>query len=188
MAIQNVTRLSHFCHHCWNTWPATSLHQHPLFGLQKCSARVDECHWVPFFPRGGIQSRAFATYTLPFCQTASLLPSLTWQSVMEYWWKGQPLLPSHQHSQGTLCLDLEVCDATQIHPQWFRWRQLESCSSIWTVTSPWEWTGSTLRCWGSWWGWLLSRSRPSISVPGYLERSQRIGGDSQCDSHLQEGP
>ena len=46
----------------------------------------------------------------------------------------------------------------RIHPRWFRWRQLESSSSIWTVTSPWDQTGSTQGCQGNWQGWLPSHS------------------------------
>jgi len=77
----------------WNTPAATSLCSHPLFGLQKCSASIDECQWVPFFPQWGIQWHTFASYTLPYqmplCQTAPLLPSVTQQRhVMEYWWEG----------------------------------------------------------------------------------------------------
>ena len=64
----------------------------------------------------------------------------------------------------------------RISPRRFRWRWLGSSSSIWTVTSPWDRMGFILGCWGSWRGWLLSRSLPSISAPGYLERSQRTGG------------
>ena len=45
------------------------------------------------FPCGGIQLHTSALYVLPcqlpFCQTASLLPSVTWQQhVMEYRWEG----------------------------------------------------------------------------------------------------
>lgn len=46
---------------------------------------------VWFFPCRGIQQQPFASYVLPcqtsFCQTAPLLPSVTWQwNVMWYWW------------------------------------------------------------------------------------------------------
>ena len=51
----------------WNTSPTISLDSHPLFGLQECSAIIDECQWVPFFPHGGIQWHTFAPYALP-CQ------------------------------------------------------------------------------------------------------------------------
>ena len=41
--------LSWHCHHCWNAPPTTSLCSHPLFGLHKGSASVNECQWVSFF-------------------------------------------------------------------------------------------------------------------------------------------
>jgi len=64
-----------------------------LFGLHKLSASIDECHWVQFFPHGGIQLHTFASYALPcpmpFCQTAPLLSSVAQQqNLMEYWWEG----------------------------------------------------------------------------------------------------
>ena len=48
---------------------------------------------MPFFACGGIQSHPFVWYALacqsPYCQTAPLLPSVTWQQhIMEYWWEG----------------------------------------------------------------------------------------------------
>ena len=48
---------------------------------------------VPFLLDVGIQLHPFASYALPcqtpFCQTAPLLPSVTWQQhVIEYWWEG----------------------------------------------------------------------------------------------------
>jgi len=54
-------------------------------GLHECSASVDECQWVPFFPQGGIKFYMFASYTLPcqtpLCQTAFLLPQYSaWRS------------------------------------------------------------------------------------------------------------
>jgi len=64
---------------------------------------------------------------------------------------------------------------TEHTPGEFRWRQLKSSSTIWPVTSPWEQTGSILGCWWSWW-WMPSLSPPSISTPGYLQRSQKTGG------------
>ena len=80
------------CCHCWKVPPTDLLSSHPLFGLHKCSASFDECQWVNFFPHGGIQWCTFASYAvlchMPFCQTAPLLPSVTWQEhVMEYWWE-----------------------------------------------------------------------------------------------------
>ena len=66
------------------------------------SASVGECHWVQFFPRGGIQLHTFASYALPcqtpFCHTAPLLSSVAWQpNITEYGGKVQSLLPYHQH-------------------------------------------------------------------------------------------
>jgi len=37
------------CQPCWNTASTISLCSHPLFGLCKCSASIDECQWMPFF-------------------------------------------------------------------------------------------------------------------------------------------
>jgi len=93
VAVWNMACLSHCCHHCWNAPAITSLCSHLLFGLQKRSARVNECQWVPFFLYGGIQFPTFASYALPcqtpFCQTTPLLPSVTGQQhVMGYWWEG----------------------------------------------------------------------------------------------------
>ena len=66
---------------------------HPLFGLHNCSASINECQQVPFFPHGGIQFHIFDSYPLlwqmPLCQTAPLLPSVTQQQhVMAHWWEG----------------------------------------------------------------------------------------------------
>jgi hypothetical protein len=47
--------LSHYCCHCWNAPPTSSLCSHPLFGLCKHSASVDECQLVQFFLHGGIK-------------------------------------------------------------------------------------------------------------------------------------
>ena len=45
--------------------------------------KVDECHWVQFFPHGGIQLHTFVSYALPcqtpFCQTAPMLSSVARQ-------------------------------------------------------------------------------------------------------------
>jgi len=60
--------------------PTASLCSYPLFHLCKRSTGVDECQWVPSFPRGGIQFHTFASSALP-CQTAPLLQ----QNAMEYW-------------------------------------------------------------------------------------------------------
>ena len=58
--------------------------------VQKVSMNVNECH---FFPHGRIQWHTFVSYALPcqtpFCQTAPLLPSVTWQQhVTQYLWEG----------------------------------------------------------------------------------------------------
>jgi len=79
-------------HHCRSTPPPLTV-PHPLVGLHQRSASADGCHWVPFFPRGGIQSHPFAPSALPpsatICQTAPLLPSvIQLQHVMGYWWEG----------------------------------------------------------------------------------------------------
>jgi len=68
---------------------------HPLFGLHKYSASVDERQWMPYFLHRGIQFHTFAPYTLPrqmpFCQAAILLPSVTTQqkkkNAVGYWWE-----------------------------------------------------------------------------------------------------
>jgi len=76
--------LSCQCHHCWDTPPTTSLCSHPLFGLQQAVKNVTGCH---FFQMEEFED-TFSSYTLP-CQTAPLLPSVSWQqNVMEYWWEG----------------------------------------------------------------------------------------------------
>jgi len=56
------------------------------------SASISACHWVTLYLHGGIQFQTFTSYTLsrqvPFCQSAPLLPSVTWQPhIMEYWWE-----------------------------------------------------------------------------------------------------
>ena len=65
MAIRNVACLSHPCHHCWNTPPTASLCSHPLFGLQKFSASINECQWAPSFLHGEIHFYTFFLYALP---------------------------------------------------------------------------------------------------------------------------
>ena len=70
-----------------------------MLGLHKCTASINECQWVPFFPHGGIQLHTSASYSLPyqmpFCETAPLLTSVTQQqNVMDYLW--EPLLLYHQ--------------------------------------------------------------------------------------------
>ena len=49
MAVWNMSSLSHCCHCCWNGPLTDSLCSHPLFHLQKHSASVNECQWLPFF-------------------------------------------------------------------------------------------------------------------------------------------
>jgi len=82
-----VTHCHH--HHCWNAPPTASLCSHPLFGLQKSLATFMNVSGA-IFPHGGIQFHTFASCTLPcqmpFCQTATLLPSVTQQqNIIEYW-------------------------------------------------------------------------------------------------------
>ena len=93
MAARNTACLSHRCHHCWNTLPTASLCWRTLFVLCKHSASVDECQWVPVFLHGRIHWQILALRALPpqtsFCQTAPLLPSVTWQQhVKGYWQEG----------------------------------------------------------------------------------------------------
>jgi hypothetical protein len=83
-AAWNVVCLSHQCRHCWNAPPTASLCSHPLFGLRKRSASVDECQRGPiFFSLGGIQWHTSASYAIPcqmpFCYNAPLLLSVTRQ-------------------------------------------------------------------------------------------------------------
>ena len=49
------------------------------------------------------------------------------------------------YPQGTLHPDLEVWDATQNTAPVIQ-VETESFSSLWTVTSPWDWMGSTQGC------------------------------------------
>ena len=86
-----VTRC--YCCHCWNASATASLCSYPLFGLQKHSASISECQWVPCFPHGGIQWHTISSHALscqtPFCQTTPVLPSVArQQNVMGYWWEG----------------------------------------------------------------------------------------------------
>ena len=75
------------CHpppHCANI--------HCLVSVKR-SASVNECHWMQFFPHGGIQLHTFASYALPcqtpFSQTAPLLSSVArQQNLTEYWREG----------------------------------------------------------------------------------------------------
>ena len=53
------------CCRCWNAPSTASLCSQPLLGLQKHSANINECQWLPFFPHGGIQWHTFASNTLP---------------------------------------------------------------------------------------------------------------------------
>ena len=43
--------------------PTTSLCSHPPFGLQKCSASIKKCQWVPFFLHGGVRFHTSASST-----------------------------------------------------------------------------------------------------------------------------
>jgi len=83
------------CMAFWNVvclFATASLCSYPLLGLCNCSANVDECQLVSFFPDGGIQWYTFSLPKLPcetpFYQPAALLPSVTQQqNVMEYGWE-----------------------------------------------------------------------------------------------------
>ena len=81
MAIWNMACLTCCWHQFWNAPPPASLCSHPLFGLYKCSTRINDCQWVPFFLHGRIQWHTFASHALPcptlLCQAAPLLPSVT---------------------------------------------------------------------------------------------------------------
>jgi hypothetical protein len=98
---QNVACFSHHRRHCWNTPPTVSLCPHPLFGLCKCSASIDDCQWVQFFHMEEF-SDISVLYTLPcqmqICQTAPLLLSVSRQQTLQtIGGKFQPVLPYHQH-------------------------------------------------------------------------------------------
>ena len=90
-AIQNMAHLSHCCQHCQNVSPINSLCSHPLFGLHKCSASINECQWVLFFSHVEEVSSTCLLHIhfhsrWHFCQTAPLLPPVTQQqNVTEYW-------------------------------------------------------------------------------------------------------
>ena len=65
----------------WFVLSTASLCLHPLFGLHRHSASVNECNGCHFFLHGGIQWQTFASSALLcqtlFCQSAPLLPSVT---------------------------------------------------------------------------------------------------------------
>ena len=65
------------------TPPIASVCHHPLFGLHKCLASLNECQWGKLCPHGGIQFHNFSSSVfpcqMPFCQTTLLLLSVTWQ-------------------------------------------------------------------------------------------------------------
>ena len=94
MANWNMACISHHYPRCWNTPPTAHcahIHCSVSISVQQASMNVSGCHSV--FPHGGTQWHTFASFTFPcqtpFCQTASLLPSVTWQqNVMGYWWEG----------------------------------------------------------------------------------------------------
>ena len=80
--------------------PLTVLH--PLVGLHHCSASINECQWVPFFPHGAIKSHTFAPsalphqlpfVTVPLCCHLSHSNNTQWDIAG----KVQALLPSYQH-------------------------------------------------------------------------------------------
>ena len=61
------------CHHChcWYTPSTTGTVSHPLFGLHKHSASINECQWVPFLPHGGIQLHGFASISTAIAATSA---------------------------------------------------------------------------------------------------------------------
>jgi len=86
--------------HCSSFMSLLSLLKHTTYWLTILTSTVwspekfsvSECQSVPFFPHGRIWWDIFSSsallWQLPFCQTATLLPSVTQQqSVMEYWWE-----------------------------------------------------------------------------------------------------
>ena len=93
--------------HCFTAAITASLLKHTTHRLAVLTSTV----WSPstfrkhcwmsigavFFFQGGIQWHAFISSPLPwpppFCQTAPLLPSVTWkQTVTEYWWEGSTFI------------------------------------------------------------------------------------------------
>ena len=102
MAIWNVACLSHCCHHCWNTPSTASLCSHPLFGLCKHSASIDECQWVPFFPKqkNSMKHLCFISIStsdtiLSGCPPAAICHTATKCNAI--CGKVLPLLPFHKH-------------------------------------------------------------------------------------------
>ena len=91
-AIWSMVCPSCHCCCCWNIPPTphwADIYRLISIKFQQALMNVNGCH---FFLHGGIQFHTFASYALPcqspFCQTASLLPSITRQQlVMGYWWK-----------------------------------------------------------------------------------------------------
>ena len=75
--VVTIAETHHLLPHC------THIHSLVSLNVQLC---------VQFLLHGGNQWHSFASHTLPcqmlFCQTAALLPSVTWQqNVMECWWE-----------------------------------------------------------------------------------------------------
>ena len=77
------------CPHCWNVPTASQRHIH-------CLVSIDVQKWMSmgalFFSHWGINFPIFVSSArpcqAPLCQTAPLLPSVTWQqNVKEYWWE-----------------------------------------------------------------------------------------------------
>ena len=87
--------------HWWNAPPTASLCSQPLFSLHKCSASVDECQWVPFFPPRDEFSSTVLLHLHFHVRLHSVRLSLCWHlshgNNMEWntGGKGQPLLPYH---------------------------------------------------------------------------------------------
>ena len=78
---------------------AETHHSPPPYAHIQCLVSINvqqasiKCQWVQFFPHRAIWWHTFASSALPcqtpFCQSATLLPSVTWQqNVTGYWWEG----------------------------------------------------------------------------------------------------
>ena len=122
-----VTR--YHCHHCRNAPPTILLCSHALTGLRKCSASVDECHQVHFFPHADIQAHTFVSHALPchmpLCQIAPLLPSVTQQQrIVEYGGQVHTLLLYHHHLPLMLWANI-IKQETQLseQPSYIQWRK-----------------------------------------------------------------
>ena len=82
--------------HCFTVFhhpPPHCAHIRCLVCINVQQGLMNECQWVQFFLHRGVHLHPFASYALPcqipFCQTAPLLPSVTWQqNGTECWLEG----------------------------------------------------------------------------------------------------